>query len=160
MTAKQFSDEIAKEEQSLAEPIRAAENAIKVHADSADYKSVAEEAKKMEVLIQEKIDRIEKVDVSSLTGGEDFKTVAIRYFEYFKSLYTAYREIGDAPDEAARITASDRMNQILVAQEEVILRLQDTQARFAAENGFILEKAPAEPAAPATNPQSGKRDSA
>ncbi|SDE08672.1 hypothetical protein [Niabella drilacis] len=157
MTAKQYSDEIAQLEQSLAEPIRETENAIKRYADSADYKNVSVAAGKMETLIQQKIDQIEKVDVSTFTGGEDFKTVAVRYFEYFKSLYTAYREIGDAPDEAARITASNRMNQVLVAQEEVILRLQDTQVRFAAENGFMLEKAPLQQ----TNvTPSGKGDSA
>jgi|GEM_PF-694187 len=156
MSAKQYSDEIARLEQSLAEPIRQTENAIKVYADSADYKDVSLAAQKMETLIQEKIDKIEKIDVTGFTGGEDFKTVAVRYFEYFKSLYTAYREIGDAPDEATRITASNRMNQILTAQEEVILRLQDTQVRFAAENGFMLEKAPVQQ----TNAAPGKRDSA
>ncbi|WP_157557997.1 hypothetical protein [Niabella aurantiaca] len=150
MTAKQFSDKIATLEQGLAEPIRQTENAIKMYADSADYKGVSAAAAKMEANIQEKISQIEKIDVSGFTGGEDFKTVAVRYFEYFRSLYTAYREIGDAPDEAARMTASNRMNQILAAQEEVILRLQDTQVRFAAENGFILEKAPA--AQPPANP--------
>lgn len=150
MSAKQFSDEVAVLEQGLAEPIRQTENTIKKCADSADYKCVAAAAEKMEGIIQEKIDQIEKVDVSKFTGGEDFKTVAVRYFEYFKSLYTAYRAIGDAPDEPARVEASNRMNQILVAQEEVMLRLQDTQVRFAAENGFILEKTPAAPSG--TNP--------
>ncbi|MGJ7032407.1 hypothetical protein [Niabella hirudinis] len=154
MTAKQYSDEIAKMEQSLAEPIRQTENAIKLYADSADYKNVAVAAAKMEALIQEKIDKVEDIDVSKFTGGEDFKTVAVRYFEYFQSLYQAYREIGDAPDEAARITASNRMNQVLVAQDEVILRLQDTQMRFAAENGFILESTPLQQ----TNTISGERD--
>lgn len=145
MSAKQYSDEVATLEQSLAEPIQQTENTIKKCADSADYKCVSAAAEKMEAVIQEKIDQIEKVDVSKFTGGEDFKTVAVRYFEYFRSLYTAYRAIGDAPDEAARKEASNRMNQILVAQEEVMLRLQDTQVRFAAENGFILEKAPVTP---------------
>ncbi|WP_300598363.1 hypothetical protein [Niabella sp.] len=150
MTAKQYSDEIAGLEQSLAEPIRQTENKIKTCADSADYKCVSAAAEKMETVIQEKVDRIENIDVSKFTGGDDFKTVAVRYFEYFKGLYTAYRAIGDAPDEAARIEASNRMNQVLTAQEEVILRLQETQVRFAAENGFILERTPE--AQPGANP--------
>lgn len=156
ITAKQYSDDVVKMEQSLAEPIRQAENEIKNYADSLKYDQLSAAAKKMEDIIQAKIDTLERVDVAGFNGGDDFKTVAVRYFGYIKSLYTSYKAIGDAKDEPGRIAASDKMNQILSVQQNVNLNMQEAQVKFAAENGFELAS-PGQSEAPAADSTAAKK---
>ncbi|ANH84005.1 hypothetical protein A8C56_16005 [Niabella ginsenosidivorans] len=138
MTAKQYSDEVLRMQQSLAEPIRQAENEIKAFGDSANYSGMAGAAGKMESLIQGKIDTLNKIDAASFQGGADFKTVVIRYFEYLKSVYSSYKEIGNAANGVERLKATDDMYQKLSAQQDVEERMRTSQTRFAALNGFMF----------------------
>lgn len=138
MTAKQYSDEVIAMRQSLAEPIRLAENEIKNFGDNANYTGLGGVGGKMESLIQGKIDTLSKINTSSFTGGADFKIVVVRYFEYMKEVYGTYKKIGDAPDQASRLKATDEMYRKLSAQPDVEAQMNASQTRFAALNGFLF----------------------
>ncbi|MBO9617683.1 MAG: hypothetical protein J7539_01500 [Niabella sp.] len=138
MTAKQYSDSVAAMQQSLGEPIRTAENEIKNFGDKANYVGLAGVGGRMESLLQGKIDTLNNINASSFTGGDDFKIVVIRYFEYLKDVYGTYKKIGDAPDQAARLKITDDMYQKLSAQQDVEERMKASQTRFAALNGFMF----------------------
>lgn len=150
MTAKQYSDEVVTMQQSLAEPIRTAENEIKNFGDNSNYAGLAGVGGKMESLLQGKIDTLNNIKTSSFTGGDDFKIVVIRYFEYLKDVYSTYKQIGNAPDQAARLKLTNDMYQKLSAQPDVEERMKASQTRFAAMNGFMF----AEPDQPASGADS------
>ncbi|MCH5599606.1 hypothetical protein [Niabella ginsengisoli] len=71
-------------------------------------------------------------------GGEDFKLVATRYFEYIKSIYTTYKKIGEAKNEQERTKAADEMMNTIGGQEAVMANLQAAQTKFAADNHFTI----------------------
>ena len=50
-------------------------------------------------MVQEKIDEINAMKVPGAKKGEEFKTAALRYFKYIKSLYTGYKDLGKAATE-------------------------------------------------------------
>lgn len=151
ITAKQYSDEVLQMQQNLAEPIRQAEIEIKAFGDSSNFTGMAGAAGKMETLIQGKIDTLNKVDITAFKGGDEFKVVVIRYFEYLKSVYSSYKEIGNAANTADKIKATNEMYQKLAAQQDVEDRMRTSQTRFAALNGFLFTETDPSAAPPDTS---------
>lgn len=139
-TPMQFSEKIVNAEIQLSEPLAKAEQNIRAQADSADYEGMGKTAAGAEKLVQEKIDEIEKLSVSDFKGGEDFQKSAINYFEYIKSIYTTYKNIGEAENEGVRLAQTRQMDTILATQKNVITMMQAAQDKFAIENGFQVEK--------------------
>lgn len=139
-TPMQFSEKIVNAEMALAQPLAQAEQSIRIQADSANYKAMGTTAANAEKLVQDKIDEIEKISASEFKGGEDFKKTAIDYFKYVKSIYTAYKNIGNADNEGIRLAETRRMDTVLATQQNVIAMMQAAQDKFAIENGFQVEK--------------------
>lgn len=139
-TPMQFSEKIVNAEMALAEPLAKAERSIRVQADSSNYEAMGKTAAEAEKLVQDKIDEIEKISASDFKGGDDFKRSAITYFEYVKSIYTTYKNIGQAENEGVRLAQTRQMDTILATQKNVITMMQAAQEKFAIENGFQVEK--------------------
>lgn len=139
-TPLQFSEKIVNAEMALAEPLAKAEQAIRMQADSANYNAMGNTAADAEKLVQVKINEIEKLSASDFKGGDEFKKSAISYFEYVKSIYTTYKNIGKAENEGARLAQTRQMDTILATQKNVITMMQAAQNKFAIENGFQVDK--------------------
>lgn len=123
-------------ENSLEEPMLKAEAEIKVRSDNGNMQGVAQSAKAMEDSIQLRVDEVKKLTPVG-KGGEDFKIVLTRYFEFLKSIYTTYREIAEAPNDNVRAEKGKQMQSIMNAQSSVITTLQQAQQKYAADNGFV-----------------------
>lgn len=138
-TAKEYNEKIIDLEESLSEPLLKAEAEIKVRGERGDFPAMAQSAKAMEDTVDTRINALKKMEPVG-KGGEDFKTVSVRYFEYIKSIYTSYKNIADAKDDAARGKANEEMIKVMNAQTGVMANLKATQDKFAADNAFTIEK--------------------
>lgn len=134
-TPVQLNERIIAMENSLEEPMLKAEAEIKVRSGNGNMRGVAQSAKAMEDSIQLRVDEIKKLAPVGV-GGEDFKVVSIRYFEFLKSIYTTYREIAEAKDENTKIEKGRQMQSLMNSQADVLSTLQQAQQKYAADNGF------------------------
>lgn len=138
-TPMEFSEKIVNAELELGEPLAKAEEAIRAQADSSNFEAMGNIAEEAEKLIGDKIKEIEKMSAKDFKGGADFKQSAINYFEYIKSIYTNYKNIGKAESEGARLAETRRMDTIRANQENVVTMMQAAQNKFAIENGFKVD---------------------
>lgn len=137
-TASEYYEKIIELEETMSEPLLTTEAAIKARGDKQDFEGIARSAKAMEDTIDIRITAIKKMEPVGL-GSEDFKIVVTRYFEYIKSIYTAYRTIGEAKTEEERMKAAENMTKTINGQEAVMANLQAAQAQFAASNHFTID---------------------
>lgn len=136
-TPQQFNEKIVSLEESLEEPLLKAEAEIKVRSEKADFTGMAQSARAMEDTVTKKINEIKNIAAVG-KGGEDFKTVAVRYFEYIKSIYTSYKNIAEAKTEEARAEATKKMSDVLNSQPAVLNNLQTSQQKYATDNNFVV----------------------
>lgn len=135
-TPVQLNERVMALENSLEEPMLKAEAEIKVRSDNGNYDGVIQSAKAMEDTIQLRIDHVKSLDPVGV-GGDDFKLISTRYFEYLKSIYTTYREMAEAKTDEARLEKAKQMEAIMKGQADVLGNLQRTQQKYAADNGFV-----------------------
>lgn len=135
-TPVQLNEKIMDLENSLAEPMLKAEAEIKARGDNGNIEGVIQSAKAMEDTIQLRLTKLKGLSTVGV-GGEDFKTATVRYFEYLKSIYTTYKEIAQAKDDNAKTEKRKQMETILSSQQAVMVNLQQTQQKYAADNGFV-----------------------
>lgn len=135
-TAVQLNERIMALENSLGEPMLKAEAEIKARSDNNNVAGVIQSAKAMEDSVQLRVDEIKKLSPVGV-GGEDYKVVAVRYFEYLKSIYTTYKEIAEAKDDNVKIEKAKQMQSIVASQPAVLANLQQAQQKYAADNGFV-----------------------
>ncbi|MFT4094136.1 MAG: hypothetical protein QM640_10900 [Niabella sp.] len=139
LTAQEYNDKVIDLEESMSEPLLKTEAELKARSDKDDFAGMAQSAKAMEDTVDLRINALKKMDAVG-KGGEDFKTVAVRYFEYLKSIYTGYRNIAEAKTDEAKKEASEKMTNILSAQPGVMENLRNTQNKYAADNGFVISE--------------------
>ncbi len=137
LTASEFYEKVATLEETLSEPLLKAEAEIKARGDKGDYPGIARSASAMEDTMDAKIKILKDMPPAGF-GGEDFKLMVSRYFDYIKSIYTAYRKIGEAKTEEDRIKAAEEMKTVMDGQTAVMNNLQSSQTRFAADNHFTI----------------------
>lgn len=138
-TAIQLSEKIVNTEQILAKPLAQAEQKILAKLDSSNFDSVGAIAAEAELLIAEQIKEIEALRVKDFKGGEAFKSSAINYFEYVKSIFANYKNIGYAKTEGARLYEVRRMDSLRSQQQSVVTQMQLAQKQFAENNGFKVD---------------------
>jgi len=138
-TAKEYYQKVLEIEESISEPLLKAEAEIKARSDKNNFAGIAASAKVMEDTLDVKIKALKNIPAVG-NGAEDFKTMAVRYFEYIKSIYTAYKDIGEAKDEEQREGAVKKMADLINAQEDIMTNLNNAQIKFAADNGFSLDE--------------------
>ncbi|MFV0607371.1 MAG: hypothetical protein ACK5NK_16200 [Niabella sp.] len=135
-TPVQLNQKVIDLENSMAEPILKAEAEIKVRSQNGNMEGVVQSAKAIEDSIQLRIDELNKISPVGVNGA-DFKLIATRYFEYMKSIYTTYKEIALAKDDAEKSAKAKQMESIIKAQADVVSNLQQAQQKYATENGFV-----------------------
>lgn len=133
ITPQQFNETLVNIEETMAEPILKTEAEIKVRGDRGDNAALIQSATAMEDTVDAKIAAVKELPAIG-KGAEDLKTATERYFEYIKSIYTTYREAGEAKTDEEKKAAAEKMNKIISAQPEVMATLKAVQDKYVADN--------------------------
>lgn len=144
LTAQEYYQKVIDLEETMTEPLLKTEAEVQARSDKGDFDGVAKSAKAMEDTVDVRINKLKKMEPVG-NGSDDFKTVAVRYFEYVKSIYTAYKNIGNAKTDVTRKEAGDKMANTINAQQGVMQNLNNAQLKFAADNGFTIDVEQAPP---------------
>jgi hypothetical protein len=138
--ALKYNQEFVNAEKSLTDDIKSTEEKVGQFAKEMQYDSIAVAGEKMESKIAKVIGEFKTKPAPDAEQGEKFKVDAIKYFEYIKSVYTTYKELGKATTEEARgIIMGDLQTQV-GNMKDVLTKIQTSQQEYAKANGFKLEK--------------------
>jgi hypothetical protein len=137
--AFKYSQDIVAKERSLAPEISATDDKVGKFAGDGQFDSVAAVGERMEKLVQKKIDEINGMKVPSAKEAENFKQATLKYFKYIKSIYTGYREVGNAKTEEERQRLAQDLQEVAGNKADEIGNMQKAQKKYAAANGFKVE---------------------
>lgn len=138
-SAYNYNEEVLKLEKSLEPEIRATESDVERFIGEDKYDSIAVAGKKMEQLVQQKIDIINEKPAPKVKEAENFKAATLRYFKFIKSMYTGYKELGMAQTEEAREAVKDDLRKLIGEKDAAIQDMQSAQKKYAAANGFKVQ---------------------
>lgn len=139
-SAYRFSEDIVAKEKSLLADITKTEDKVEQYAAAEQYDSVAIAAAYMEGLVQKKIDEIEAMPLPKANKAAEFKAAALRYFKFIKSLYTGYKDWGNAASEEVRAAIFEDLKQIDKNKEVAVDEMQIAQKQYAEANDLKMEK--------------------
>ncbi len=138
-TAFDYSQDIVKKEQSLLPEIEKTESSVKKFLEAEQFDSIGAAGEKMEKLVDTKLNEIKGMPDPDAKGLDIFKTAAIKYFGFIKSMYTGYSDFGHAKTPETREQEMAKLQQIVADKPTAISNMQTAQKRFADENNFRLE---------------------
>ncbi len=137
--AYNYSQDIVAKERSLTPDIEATESKVGAYISAGNYDSIVVAGEKMEKLVQTKIDEINAMKMPKAKGVEAFKAATLRYFNYIKSIYTTYKEMGKAPTDEARQEVVNNLQKLVDEKQTIIDDMQKAQRSYADDNGFKVE---------------------
>ena len=139
-SAFNYSQDMIKKERSLIPHIEATEDKVGKFAAKEQFDSVAAVATTMENMVQEKIDEIKSTQAPKVKEADNFKSAMLKYFQFIKSLYTNYKNWGNAETSEKRDEIILDMQKLVGDKENVMKEMQAAQRKYADANGFRLEK--------------------
>lgn len=134
-----YSQNIVAKEKSLEPEIQATEKNVGKYLTASQYDSVAIAGEKMEKLVQQKIDEINAMSVPKAKETENFKAATIRYFNFIKSMYAGYKNLGKAATEEDRQQVIADLQKLVSEKQAVVDEMQKAQKKFADANGFKVQ---------------------
>lgn len=138
-SAFNYSQDIIKKERSLIPDIHETEAKVKKFIGTEQFDSIAVAGAHMESLVQEKIDEIKAMPVPKAKKADEFKKGILRYFDYIKSMYTSYKEWGNAKTPEDRDVVLQSLQKIVDGKQDAIREMQNIQKDYASANGFKVE---------------------
>lgn len=139
-SAFNYSQSIVKIERSMEADIVSAEEKISDFLTREVYDSALVVTQRMENLVDSKSKELQALKTPDAKEADNFRRAAIRYFDFIKSVYTAYKDyiLQASPEdrEAARVRLLDLVNE----KDKAIGDMQTAQKKFAQANGFRIEK--------------------
>jgi hypothetical protein len=138
-SAFDYSQDIVAKEKSLAPQISTTEDKVGRFLGAEQFDSVAAAGEKMEKLVQTKIDEINAMKVPGAKEADNFKAATLKYFQYIKSIYTGYKQIGLASTADKRQELMSDLQELAGKKQEVINDMQTAQRKYASANGFRVE---------------------
>lgn len=135
-SAFRFSQDIVKKEQSLVKDIERTEDQVFKFANENKYDSIAVVATRMEKLVDDRLQEVQRLPLPDAKEADAFKKAAVNYFSYLKSVYTAYKNFGLATTEEARDKERTHLLKIVDEKNEAVNAMQRMQKKYAAVNGF------------------------
>ena len=138
-SAYNYSQDIVAKERSLGPQITITEDKVGKFLGAEQFDSVAAAGERMEKLVQQKIDEINAMKVPNAKEAGTFKEATLKYFQYIKSIYTGYKELGKASTAEQRETLTKDLQDVAGKKEEVISAMQQAQKKYASANGFKVE---------------------
>lgn len=139
--AKKYNDMIVKKQKSVAESINRNEPQLKNYFATYEYDSIASISGRMVAKIDSIINDIKKKPAPKATQGENFKKAALNYFNYMKTLYTAYKNYGSQTSPEGRIVGREVIARVTTEEDLMIAQLKEAQRIFAKDNGFKIKPA-------------------
>jgi len=134
-----YSQEFVKKERAMIPAIDSTEDAVGRYAALGEMDSVGIVSESLEKKFDVLLDETKAKPAPDAKGGEHFKAEVIKYFEYMKSIYTAYKDFART-DGAERDAARTHMLELVQRKPEILTNIQQAQQQFAADNGFKVEK--------------------
>ncbi|MEP6701164.1 MAG: hypothetical protein ABJA85_07605 [Bacteroidota bacterium] len=138
-SAYNYSQDIVTKERSLTPHIEETEANVGRYITANQYDSVAIAGEAMEKLVQQKIDEINALPVPKAKEADNFKAATIRYFNFIKSLYTGYKNLGKASTEEERQQVLTDLQKLVGEKPTVIADMQKAQGKYADANGFKVK---------------------
>jgi len=139
--AKDYNDMIVKKQKNLAESIDQNEPKLRNYFANYEYDSIASVSNRMEAKIDSIIRDITKKPAPKVKQGENFKKAALNYFDYMKTLYTAYKNYGSQTTPEGRIVGREVIARVTPEEDLMIAQLKEAQRIFAKDNGFKIKAA-------------------
>ena len=137
--ALDYNDLIVKNQQSLASSMDQTEPQLKNYFANHEYDSIASVSSRMEAKIDSIIRNIQQRPVPKVKQGENFKKVALNYFDYMKTIYTSYKNYGNESTPEGRIIGLEVIARVTNQEDKVIADMQQAQRIFAKDNGFKIK---------------------
>jgi hypothetical protein len=139
--AMDYNDMIVKKQKSLAESIDQNEPKLKNYFATYEYDSIASVSGRMEAKIDSILRDIQNKPAPKVKEGENFKKVALNYFDYMKTLYTSYKNYGLETTPEGRIVGREVIARVTNVEDKMIADMQEAQRIFAKDNGFKIKPA-------------------
>lgn len=138
-SARDFSEKIVSVENSLIPDITKTENQVSKFFAEQNYDSAAIVSRRMEDIIANKIEEVEKLEPPHVAEADNFKKAFIKYFEYMKSIYTGYKLYAMQTNDEDRAAEWQKFLTLVKGKDDAIEDVQRAQAKFAKANGFRIE---------------------
>lgn len=138
-SAFNYSEAITAKDKSLEIDVKATEDKVSKYGAAQQFDSVAIAGENMEKIVQQKIDEINALPVPKAKGAEEFKAAALTYFKFIKSLYTGYKNAGNAKTDEERQAIVTELQQIVGEKQKILSDMQAAQRKYAEANGFKVQ---------------------
>lgn len=138
-TALNYSENFVKKERGLAPDIAKTESAVAKFVVAKQFDSIAAAGERMEKLIDVELQSITDTPPPDVEGVADFKSACIKYFAYLKSVYTGYKNLGNATSDEARQAELDKIVELSSRNQLVSNEIRAAQQKFASANNFRVE---------------------
>ena len=137
--ALDYNNMIAQNQQSLAESMDQTEPLLKDYFANHEYDSIASVSTRMEAKIDSIIRNIQQKPVPKVKQSENFKKVALNYFDYMKTIYTSYKNYGSESTPEGRIIGLAVISRVTNQEGKLITEMQQAQRVFAKDNGLKMK---------------------
>ena len=138
-TAFNYSEDFVTKERSLMPVIDSVETKVGIYVTAQQFDSMSMVSKVAEKRFDAVINEVRANPAPSVKEGDHFKAEILRYLEYLKSIYTAYREYAEGTAEQ-REAIKARITDIVARKETVVADIKSAQRAFADANGFRIER--------------------
>jgi hypothetical protein len=138
-SAYTYCKDFLAKEKSLMPDIEKTEANIKTYFAADEFDSIAVAGEKMEKLVDNTIQGIQKEPAPDVKQGAEFKQAGIKYFEFIKSMYTAYKNYGHTPTPDGRDEEMKKLMDIVSHRQDAINDIQNAQKKYADANNIKLD---------------------
>lgn len=137
--ALDYNNMIVQNQQSLAKSMEQTEPQLKNYFANYEYDSIASISSRMEAKIDSIIHVIQSKPVPKVKQGENFKKVALNYFDYMKTIYQSYKNYGTETTPEGRMIGLAVISRVTSQEDKMIADMRQAQRVFAKDNGFKIK---------------------
>jgi hypothetical protein len=134
-----YSEKIVRMESELSAEIAIADKKVSRYLEARKKDSAILVTGQMELMAERKLDEVRELSVPAVREGENFKTAAVGYFSYIKSIYSSFNRYTRAASDREKEAEANRLVRILAEKKSITLAMQEAQKKFAAANDFRVD---------------------
>ena len=138
-SAVKYNNMVVEMDSELKPAMESAESQIGKYAEIPQWDSVGAVSKRMEALVDTKLERITKKDPPDVAGADEFKREVIRYFKYIRDIYTSYGRLAAQSTEQARLKEYERFVEMVKSKRQVAEAFQAALQKFTRANNIRTE---------------------
>ena len=138
--AVKYNNMIVEHQNNLKAGMDEAEPRLKNYFATFEYDSIVSVSARMEMKIDSIIQKLQTEPMPKAEQGENFKKVVLNYFDYFKTIYSTYKNYGLQTSPEGRMYAAQDMALILSHEDKMIADMLRAQMIFARDNKFKIKK--------------------